>query len=950
MFKKISLWLFTYLFFFLGNDLLAVPAVPWAVEKIQPDGSKISVYIRGDEKVHWFESVDGYTLMYDAQKYLVYAQTDSQGNMVPSNTKFKSGVKPAANIAKGLTYSKAQVNTMKQIWEMTDEATIQRSSVGDVNALCVLAAFANKAFVRTPEEFDALMNQVGYSTGGAKGSVRDYYLENSYGLVTLHVTVVGPVTVSHNTSYYGESSTYGDPSGRRYQVFAREVIDLIDPTVDFSQFANASGLVENFHIIFAGYGDEAIGNHMQIWSHEWDLGTTVTKDGVKLSNYSCSPELRGSSGQNLTYIGVIAHEMCHIFGSPDYYDISANGGGTDFIGSGNWDLMAGGSWNDNGRQPASINPYQKIQFGWITPQTLTPGSSVGNMPPSAKDPVIYKVEANSDGEHYLLDNKQAVGFDTSLPGHGLLIWHIANTVSDYGPNDNPPLQMYPVCASSSTAIPGNTVSSYGSINSAGCPFPGTSRKTEFTDTSTPQAFTWTGLKGIGKPITNITENADHTVAFNYIADAVSDPVTNLQGFTDKYQGTLTWEAPAVSQPVKKYEIRRDNVLLGETTDLTYTDVVNIPGTYNYAVTVVYNTGISSKPASIDLTYTIELLYLEPFVTVADKVYDATLNATILLVTFKDIDNTDIPVNGEDYAVSATFDDINAGPYITVNGTITLSSAGAAKYRLSRNDFTTAANIIPATLTICPDDATRPYGAPNPEFTITCTGFADSDSPADLGDLTVTTTATESSLPGIYPITAGGAQNTNYEITYKSGKLTIEKLDQSINSYDEIPSMDLGNTFSINAKASSGLSVAYDSSDPTIATVESNGKVSAVGEGTVTITLTQVGNVIYNAAKPVVLKFVVSNMTGMDHVAVRPITVYPSPAAKSSPVYVSADVDETLLSGATIDVYNTSGSLIKSVEVTGKLTKVDLPSVAGTYVFVLKGKAGVVIKNMKVVVK
>ena len=481
------------------SSLFAVTAAPWAVEKIQPDGSKISVYLKGDEKVHWMESEDGYTLMYDSLRYIVYAQIDGQGSLIPSSIRFGSGAKPAANIAKGLHYSKEQVNTLMQIWEMTADTVIQRASTGNVNMLCVLAAFSDRAFLRTQAEFDNLMNQVGYSTGGARGSVKDYYLESSYGRLSLQITIIGPVTLSKTTAYYA-------PSGK-YREFANEVVNLADPLVDFSLFAS-EGQVENFHIIFTGYGDEAIGNGQQIWSHKGTLGSTVIKDGVNLSSYSCSPELRGSFGTNITNIGVVAHEMAHGLGSPDYYDTGSSG----YIGSGLWDLMAGGTWNDNGRQPAHINPYQKIQFGWITPRTIAAGSSINNMPASANNRVVYKIAANNNGEHYLLENRQLVGFDASLPGHGLLIWHIAANVGSK-PNDNHPQQVYPVCANSTVAIPTNTPNSYGNINSAGCPYPGTNGNNEFTGTSIPRAFTWSGLSSLGNLVTNIIENTDQTISF-----------------------------------------------------------------------------------------------------------------------------------------------------------------------------------------------------------------------------------------------------------------------------------------------------------------------------------------------------------------------------------------------------------------------------------------------------
>jgi hypothetical protein len=252
------------LLFVSAHSLLAVPAVPFTVEKVQPDGTKITVYLKGDEKVNWMESEDGYTLMYDAQQYVVYAQQDAQGNLMPSTIKFGSAT-PSANIAKKLRYNQVQTNMLMQIAAMTSGA-IQRVSTGNVNALCVLAGFADKPFSKTVAEFDNLMNQVGYTTGGAKGSVIDYYNENSYGRLQLHVTVVGPVKVSHNVSYYGTNSQYGDPLGIRYKTFASEVITLADPLVNYSQFAT-NGIVTNFHIIFAGYGDEDGLN--QAFSYNW---------------------------------------------------------------------------------------------------------------------------------------------------------------------------------------------------------------------------------------------------------------------------------------------------------------------------------------------------------------------------------------------------------------------------------------------------------------------------------------------------------------------------------------------------------------------------------------------------------------------------------------------------------------------------------------------------------
>ena len=187
------------------HQMVAAPAVPWLVEKQQPDGTKILVYIKGDEQVNWMESSDGYTLMYDAGKNIVYAEQDSDGNLIPSRVKYKSSEQAPASFKKGLRHSNSHVTKRKQRWETTRPSRLksaqqqssplqisqplwqQQSSqlqlaplqlapqqpvTGAKKALCVLMDFPDKPFSKTQAEFNNLMNQVGYSAGTAQGSVK----------------------------------------------------------------------------------------------------------------------------------------------------------------------------------------------------------------------------------------------------------------------------------------------------------------------------------------------------------------------------------------------------------------------------------------------------------------------------------------------------------------------------------------------------------------------------------------------------------------------------------------------------------------------------------------------------------------------------------------------------------------------------------------------------------
>jgi hypothetical protein len=83
------------------------------------------------------------------------------------------------------------------------------------------------------------------------------------------------------------------------------------------------------------------------------------------------------------------------------------------------------------------------------------------------------------------------------------------------------------------------------------------------------------------------------------------------------------------------------------------------------------------------------------------------------------------------------------------------------------------HVAPASLTIRADNKTRVQGTPNPPLTASYSGFVAGDTPAVLDTpVTLTTTATDGSLPGTYPIIASGASDVNYTITHVDGTLTV----------------------------------------------------------------------------------------------------------------------------------------------------------------------------------
>ncbi|MEI6677259.1 MAG: M6 family metalloprotease domain-containing protein, partial [Mariniphaga sp.] len=336
--RKLILFLFLFLNWFANNhSAFGVSAYPYPVEIIQPDGTKIILIQRGDEHVKWAQTVDGYSVMRNSKGIYEFAVLSNANDMIPSGIPAKNesdrNLKDneyLSKTAKGLGYSKSQVGMMKSISNMYLKSAFKAFPTSGARKLvCLLIGFTDKAFTKTKTDFENLFNQIGYVADGATGSVYDFYKENSYGKLDLTVTVAGPFTAAHDMAYYGANNANGDDVNPGALV--TEAINLANPFVNYADFDNDNdGSVDGIYVIYAGYGEEVAGvSANAIWAHSSAVSTVVL-DGKSISVYSCSAELRGSSGSGITRIGVICHEFGHIMGASDFYD-------TDYAVNGSYD-------------------------------------------------------------------------------------------------------------------------------------------------------------------------------------------------------------------------------------------------------------------------------------------------------------------------------------------------------------------------------------------------------------------------------------------------------------------------------------------------------------------------------------------------------------------------------------------------------------------------------------
>lgn len=529
-------------------------AYPGLVDFRQPNGNVVKVYMRGSETLKWAETEDGYTLLYDEVGNLVYAEEDAQGNLIPSKVIASDRIQRSSevvmrlqSIPKKLRFSESQIKMAEQVHQVRMKQMLQYDMakspvIGTKNMLLILVEFKDCKFQKTKEDFDKLMNQLNYTENGRYGSVRDFYKENSFDQLNLVTDVVGVYCLQNNREYYGGNDA--SSNDRNPRQMAQEAVTMANIDVDFSKYDNdKDGILDGVHIIYAGPGEEAGGGGDCIWAHSWTVSATL--DGVRTNRYSCSPEIRGSGGSNITHIGVICHEIGHVLGTMDFYDTNYGTGG-QYPGTGKWDLMASGSWNGDGACPAHFNPYTKIyDYGWAE---AADGNKADSFTLRAKSKNGFlRINTQSESEFFLLEYRAVSGFDSRVPYHGLMIYRASEGLSRMGANTINAYhkqQFYPIVANATSELPTSSASSYGNVDSPSAPFPGTSKVGELTDFTIPSMKSWIGIE-TGFPITSIIEySSEEYVTF----DIAGGREGGAYGFkvtdSDTSSITLQWNAPS----------------------------------------------------------------------------------------------------------------------------------------------------------------------------------------------------------------------------------------------------------------------------------------------------------------------------------------------------------------------------------------------------------------------
>jgi len=332
---------------------------------------------------------------------------------------------------------------------LMNRAELPKAPISGVKrAIVLLIDFSDNPYIHPSMKFQNLL----FSTNN--NSLTNYYLEVSYDSFTVNGEARGWYRAPHNYSYY-VAGGYGieNQYPNNVQKLVEDAVKLADGTVDFSEYDNdGDGYVDAIFVVHSGPGAEETGSKDDIWSHKWQLsdpsrgcpGRYLTNDGVYVDVYSMEPERMKNN--SLVSVGVFCHEFCHVLGAPDLYNTSS---GSYVVGR--FCLMDKGSWNGSppGSSPAHISAWLRYLFGWVEPTPVERDNTTwilnARIPAVENESVMYRLLSNpggndwssqspepASGEYFLIENRQQIGFDASLPGSGLLIWHI----DESQPNNN----------------------------------------------------------------------------------------------------------------------------------------------------------------------------------------------------------------------------------------------------------------------------------------------------------------------------------------------------------------------------------------------------------------------------------------------------------------------------------------------------------------------------------
>lgn len=467
----------------LSNQLFCAYLVNIPQTITQPNGVTINCFVTGDEFYSWLHDSNNFTIVrnqnsgYYSYAMLVDNVLVASPYIVGVNDPVNSGLIPGINLSNQEITTRINAQLLKSAPQnrllikrnVAESKTAQTQQT--LNNIVVYVRFSDQG------EFPTSQNQ--YTTyfngsGASDVSMYNYFNEISYGLSNItstfypnnNGTIIISYQDSHTRNYYRPESIVGDSgycevypcyTEREYRENAliMNALNYVKSQIPISLNldGNNDGNVDNICFIIRG----DIGGYTEwgkiLWPHKGTLApyTNYTINSKFVRNYNIQFE-------NYMDVAVLCHEMGHTLGAQDLYHYNDN-----MTPVGSWDIMSG----TYSSIPTSASSYTK--FKWMGYITEIP--TIYNSGHYTLQPIIspinncYKIISSNPNEYFVLEFRQKTGtFESNLPGTGLLIYRINNSVA-YGNSQGPPDEVYLYRPNGTLTNNGNyTIANFNSSN------------------------------------------------------------------------------------------------------------------------------------------------------------------------------------------------------------------------------------------------------------------------------------------------------------------------------------------------------------------------------------------------------------------------------------------------------------------------------------------------------
>ncbi len=390
----------------------------------QRTGSDVQLRIFGDEFYARYETVDGYTVVFDKNYggycYAMLATGRFVSSGIPIGKPLPQGLHKHLKEEPSLRNEKFEQNynrlrTVERDADTSATFTLgpddgllngRKLHQGTVRGLTIIVDFDDISTSISRQAVDDMFNSSNYTANGNFCSINEYFKIVSSGKLNYINTVVGPVKLPKRRSHYINN------------LLVEEALDIaIDKfNLDLSEFdSRGEGIVDAINFLYAGDSQY----NGQLWPHN---SVAQLRYGNIRTNYYQLTGL-GTHAVDLR-IGTICHENGHLLCRfPDMYDYGKRDG--DFEksqGIGRYCLMGSGNHLNGRRTPSPVCAYLRDLAGWV--DHVIPLDSPGKITAShGSYNKVWKHQTALPNEYFMIENRSQLGLDEHLPADGLAIYH-----------------------------------------------------------------------------------------------------------------------------------------------------------------------------------------------------------------------------------------------------------------------------------------------------------------------------------------------------------------------------------------------------------------------------------------------------------------------------------------------------------------------------------------------